>query len=108
MTRTLAAIAIAAILPACSFSARGYHAATSTSCSTSRAAPIVDTAAAFAGAAAFGYGASRGLAEDNRSVIMGTGFAGALIFATSAIAGYTWAGDCRGAGAVEARRTARR
>jgi hypothetical protein len=86
----------------CSWGARGYRAvaSTSTQCSSSRAAPIVDTALAVAGAAAVGYGFSDGFlddsgADDNRSKIVGAGFLGALVFGASAISGYTWAGDCR-------------
>ena len=45
------------------------------------------------------YGFSQGLTDDpdgsNRSTLLGAGSLGAIVFTTAAIAGYTWAAECR-------------
>jgi hypothetical protein len=83
----------------CSWGAQTYRGVASSPCSTSRIAPVIDTAIAVAGATAFGVAfASGGRADDpgsHRSTVMGAGSLAALVYGASAISGYTWAGDCR-------------
>ena len=102
------AIAVVALLPACSLSARGYRSVASSECSSSRVASAVDVALAIGGAATAGYGLSRGRMDEpgrtSNGTFVGAGVLGVMAFATSAIAGFTWAAECRRGPRTEAAR----